>query len=85
MEIIKQRFPQDQPAMYRIQVDGKIDERLCEWFEDMTIANESGADGKPITILTGLVADQAALQGLLSRIYILGFLVISVTRVEENP
>lgn len=63
-------------------MDGKIDERIWHWFEDMTITAEHKADGKPVTTLTGLVADQAALQGLLSRIYTLGFLVISVKRVE---
>lgn len=82
MTEIKQHLPQDQPAMYRIQVDGQIDERILDWFEDMTISSGKTADGKPISTLVGPVADQAALHGLLSRIYTLGFLVISVTRVE---
>jgi hypothetical protein len=85
MNEIKQHLPQDQSAVYRIQIDGQIDERLLDWFEEMTISSESSADGKSISTLVGPVADQAALHGLLSRIYTLGFLVISVTRVEESP
>jgi hypothetical protein len=85
MNEIKQHLPQDQPAVYRIQIDGQIDERLLDWFEEMTISSESNADGKSISTLVGPVTDQAALHGLLSRIYTLGFLVISVTRVEESP
>lgn len=75
-------LPQDQPAVYRIQVDGTIDECISDWFEDMAITSEQKADGKPVTSLVGPVADQAALHGLLSRLYTLGFLVISVSRVE---
>ena len=84
MNDILQALPQDQPAVYRIQVDGQIDERIWDWFEDMTISTENSADGKSVSSLVGPVADQAALHGLLSRIYTLGFLVISVSRVEPR-
>ena len=39
----------------------------------MTIAVESDADSRPVTTLTGTV-DQAALQGILRRLYTLGLL-----------
>ena len=42
---------------------------------------ESEGDDPPITTLTGTV-DQAALQGLLRRLYSLGLLLISVNCVE---
>jgi hypothetical protein len=42
----------------------------------MTITVESEGDGPPVTILTGIV-DQAALQGLLRRLYSLGLPLIS--------
>jgi hypothetical protein len=82
MKELTQHLPQDQPAVYRIEVEGPIGERLSSWFEDMTVSITSRADGKKISTLVGPVADQAALHGLLSRIYTLGFLVITVTRVE---
>jgi hypothetical protein len=48
----------------------------------MTITVESEGDGPPVTTLTGTVADQAALQGLLRRLYSLGLPLISVNCVE---
>jgi len=47
----------------------------------MTITVESEGDGSLVTILTGNV-DQAALQGLLRRLYSLGLPLISVICVE---
>jgi hypothetical protein len=82
MNDIIQHLSKDQPAMYRIEMDGNIDQRILTWFDDMSISTESREEGKTISTLVGLVADQAALHGLLNRIYTLGFLVISVTRVE---
>jgi hypothetical protein len=51
----------------------------------MTIAVESEGDGEylPVTTLTGTV-DQAALQGLLRRLYCLGLPLISVICVERE-
>jgi len=46
----------------------------------MTITVESEGDGPPVTTLTGTV-DQAALQGLLRRLYSLGLPLISVNCV----
>ncbi len=83
MNEIRQELPQDQPAVYQIQLDGQIDERRLDWFEDMTVSSENRADGKAISTLVGSLADQAALHGLLSRIYALGYVVLSVTRVEQ--
>jgi hypothetical protein len=82
MNDIIQHLSKDQPAIYRIEMDGNIDQRILTWFDDMTLSTESSEEGKTISTLVGLVADQAALHGLLDRIYTLGFLVISVTRVE---
>jgi hypothetical protein len=44
----------------------------------MAITIESEGDGPPVTTLTGTVADQAALQSLLRRLYSLGLPLISV-------
>jgi hypothetical protein len=83
-ETWQQSFPQDEPAFYRIQVDGFVDERMADWFDDMAITTESSSDGKVISCLSGKVADQAALHGLLTRIYTLGLLVLSVSREMDR-
>ena len=46
---------------YQICIKGHLDERWSIWFDGMSIANEFDADQEPITLITGLVIDQAAL------------------------
>ena len=79
-----QRLGLDQPGTYEIQVPGRLDESWSEWFEGMTITVESGVDCPTITTLTGIVTDEAALLGLLDRIYSLGLRLLSVRRVEPS-
>ena len=63
---------------------GHLDENWSEWAGGMTITVESEGDGPPVTTLTGVVVDQAALQGLLRRLYSLGLPLISVNWVEAG-
>ncbi len=60
---------------------GELDENWAELAGGMTITVESEDDGPSVTTLTGTV-DQAALQGLLRRLYSLGLPLISVNCVE---
>ena len=78
MKQVNQKLALDQPATYQIKVPGHLDERWSDWAEGMTITLEGGDDDPPTTTLTGVVADQAALQGLLRRLYSLGLPLISV-------
>ena len=77
----KNRLSLTRPATYQIKVPGHLDERWSEWAENMEIAVDNDNDGSPITILTGAV-DQAALLGLLRRLYSLGLPLISVNYQE---
>ncbi len=81
MENNKPKLTLDRPAIYQIKVPGVLDERWSDWNGEMTITVESDDDGLPITTLTGTV-DQAALQGLLRRLYALGLPLISVTCMD---
>ena len=69
------------PITYRIKVPGHLDERWSDWADNMKVAAETAADGMPITTLTGSL-DQAALLGLLRRLYSLGLPLISVNCLE---
>jgi len=62
---------------YRIKLKGRLDPKWSDWFEQMEISTEGGQ-----TILTGPVADQAALHGLLVRIRDLNLPLLSVERIE---
>jgi hypothetical protein len=81
MKEVKQKLSLDRPATYQIKVPGELDESWSDWAGGMTIAVESEGEGPPVTTLTGTV-DQAALQGLLRRLYSLGLPLISVNCVE---
>ena len=81
MKKIRQKLTLDRPATYQIQVPGHLDESWSDWAGGMTITIESEGEGPPVTTLTGTV-DQAALQGILRRLYSLGLPLISVNCVE---
>ena len=71
----------DQPTAYQIKVPGELDESWLDWDGGMTVTVESEGEGPPVTVLTGTV-DQAALHGVLRRLYSLGLPLISVLAVE---
>ena len=66
-----------QPSSYEIRVAGYLSPEWVEWFEGLTITLEE--DGN--TLLTGFVADQAALHGLLKKVRDLGLSLLSVNQV----
>ncbi len=65
------------PAQYQIKVKGRLERHWSDWFEGMSITSDKG-----VTILSGKVADQSALHGLLVRVRDLGLPLISVIRTE---
>ena len=71
----------DQPATYQIQVPGELDESWSDWLAGMTMAVEGEGEDPPVTTLSGTV-DQAALHGVLRRLYSLGLPLISVNCIE---
>jgi hypothetical protein len=68
----------DRPMVYQIRIEGHLGPRWSEWFGGLTITPEEGGE----TLLTGPVADQAALHGLLRKVRDLGMPLISAIRVE---
>lgn len=74
----------DQPAQYQIKVPGHLDEHWSAWAAGMTITLGSEEDGWPVTTLTGTFADQAALNGLLRRLYALGVPLMSINWIQPS-
>jgi hypothetical protein len=69
----------DEQVIYQIKVKGILDEQWSDWFDGMTVKPHSHED----TTLTGLIRDQAALHGLLSKIRDLGLTLLSVRRIDS--
>ena len=78
---MQQHLPLDRPATSHIKVPGHLDKSWSDWNGGMKVTVESDDDGLPVTTLTGTV-DQAALHGLLRRLYSLGLPLISVICIE---
>jgi hypothetical protein len=70
-----------QAMVYQIRIKGHLGPQWTDWFEGLTVRLEDNGD----TLLTGLVADQAALFGLLRKVRDLGMPLLSVIGAEPGP
>ena len=68
-------------AVYQIKVQGNLDDRWSDWFSGLTVEVGDEDGTYPVTTLTGSV-DQAALRGILNRIWDLNLTLISVVPIE---
>lgn len=67
--------------IYEIRVKGRLDvDHWSQYFDGMTVA--AGGDGE--TVISGPVADQAGLYGLLAHLRDLALPLLSVNRVEAH-
>ncbi len=64
-------------SMYEIRIKGHLSEQWSQWFDGLTILNFENGEG----ILLGKIMDQAALQGILTRIGDLNLTLISVNPI----
>lgn len=80
MTEFKQKLSLHRPATYQIKVQGHLDECWSAWFGGLTVTYDERDD----TILTGPVADQAALHGLLKKVCDLALPLVSVNLVESQ-
>jgi hypothetical protein len=70
----------DKPEVYQVRVKGGLDREWSEWFDGFTVTPQASGE----TLLTGVVADQAALHGLLNKIRDLGLPLLSIKRAESE-
>ena len=69
-----------QPIVYQIRIQGHLDSEWTDWFEGLTITLEDNG----VTLLSGLVVDQAALYGLLRKVRDLGMPLLAVNRAYSS-
>ncbi len=67
----------NQPVVYEIRIAGHLPSQWSAWFEGLAVALEP--DGT--TLLSGPVADQAALYGLLKKVRDSGLTLIAVNQI----
>ena len=70
----------DRPKIFQIRIQGHLGRQWAGWFDGLTIALEE--DGN--TLLSGPVADQSALHGILKKIRDLGMPLLSINSVDPN-
>ena len=63
--------------LYEVKIQGQLDEAWSDWFEGMGISIEGN-----MTTLCGKITDQAALRGILSKIWDLNLTLISVHSID---
>ena len=73
-----------EPATYLISALGTLDKKWSDYCGGMTIEHDIVLDQYPMTTLTGILADQAALIGILNSLYDMGYPIISVECVEAR-
>jgi hypothetical protein len=72
--------PNPKEKIYEIRLEGHLEARWAKWFDGLVIT----ADEKGNTLLSGPVADQAALHGLLKKVRDLGIPLISLNSIRSD-
>ncbi len=78
--MFRNQFALDLPALYRIRVKGRLDVRWSERMSGMHIVHPDSPAGQ--TVLTGELADQAELFGVLNSLYTLGLFLLRVEYID---
>jgi hypothetical protein len=66
--------------IYQIRVRGHLSDAWSEWFDGLTIENLPNGD----SLLSGPVADKAALHGLLTKVRDLNLTLLAVALIEPE-
>ena len=75
----------DTPGVYQIGVQGYLDKSWSDRMNSVDIRVRELPDAAPVTLLTGRFVDQAALAGVLSTLYDLGYPLLNVELLEAQP
>lgn len=70
----------DTSFVYEILLEGYLPEQWSVWFDGLEIQHEPNGETK----LIGLLSDQAALYGVLTKIHNLNLILVSVLRLSTD-
>ena len=84
MEKYRQSVSRLEPAVYRIRIQGILDKNWSDYCGGMTIEHEGDPKQYTMSSLTGKVADQSALIGVLNALFDIGYPILSVEYLEAG-
>ncbi len=70
----------DKPSSYQIRLKGHLGPQWATYFDGFTLTNSENGEA----LLTGVIADQAALHGVLAKIRDLNLKLVSLGRGEKG-
>jgi hypothetical protein len=65
-------------------VEGALDESWSDWLNGFVLTTKPDADGVLISCLTGIIVDQSALRGVLTKLWDMNLTLISVSRTQAS-
>ena len=71
-------------SLYRIRIKGRLDPSWSDRFGGMSIENLE-TNGEPMSVLSGPLADQSALSGVINALVDMHHELLSVDRLENQP
>ena len=69
-----------QSSYYEIRVQGQLDSNWSDWFNGLEVTPQENGE----TLITGPIQDQAALQGILTKIFNLRLVLLSLRRIDPG-
>jgi hypothetical protein len=69
-------------TVYRLRVEGRLDELAFDYVDDLTLALAVAPSGQAVTTLTCTLTDQESLVGLINLLHDFGLRLISVERLN---
>ena len=69
------------PLRYEIRVEGHLNASHAEWLGNLSLRCDFHHD-RAVTILSGLLADQSALHGVLNKLQAMGVVLLEVRQLE---
>ena len=82
MDQSSQKLNMYEPAVFRICIQGELDESWFDYFSAQSVSVEVDQDGQTVTVFISEPMDQGALVGLINRLNDLGLPLISVDPIQ---
>lgn len=73
-------MPHERRPYYQIIVQGRLDSDWSVWLNGIEVRTEISENGVCTTTLSGVIKDQAALRGILNKLWDLNLELVAVSR-----